>query len=196
MLMGGMGMYLLLTLITRYVQTPISAGYGFGASTFVAGLVLVPFSAMGFVAGRLMPRLRGRFQPPALLAASAGIVLIGFVIFAVARGQLIEPLVSMAVLGFGVGSFSSAMPAVILAVTPADETSSAMAFNQVVRSVGFSIGSAVGGLILAANTKSGHTFPIDSGYTTAAWIGVALMAFTAVISLFLPRTGLPPRTDP
>jgi predicted MFS family arabinose efflux permease len=142
-----------------------------------------------------MPRLRGRFQPPALLAASAGIAGIGFVIFAVARGRLIEPLVSMAVLGFGVGSFSSAMPAVILAVTPTDETSSAMGFNQVVRSVGFSIGSAVGGLILAANTESGHTFPIDSGYTTAAWIGVTLMAFTVVISLFLPRTDLPSRTD-
>jgi predicted MFS family arabinose efflux permease len=43
------------------------------------------------------------------------------------------------------------MPAVILTVTPIGETSSAMAFNQVVRSVGFSLGSAVGGLVLAAH---------------------------------------------
>jgi MFS family permease len=42
-LIGGMGMYLLLTIVTRYVQTPASAGYGFGVSTFVAGLALVPF---------------------------------------------------------------------------------------------------------------------------------------------------------
>jgi predicted MFS family arabinose efflux permease len=122
------------------------------------------------------------------LATSAGIVLVGFAVFAVARGRLIEPLVSMAVLGFGVGSFSSAMPSVILAVTPADETSSAMGFNQVARSVGFSVGSAIGGLILAANTVSRHTFPADGGYTTAAWIGAALMAMTGVISLFLPKS--------
>ena len=44
MLTAGIGMYLLLSLITRYVQTPIIAGYGFGLDTFQAGLVLVPFS--------------------------------------------------------------------------------------------------------------------------------------------------------
>ncbi len=33
MLVGGIGMYLLLTLITRYAQTPPGAGYGFGLST-------------------------------------------------------------------------------------------------------------------------------------------------------------------
>jgi hypothetical protein len=51
----------------------------------------------------------------------------------------------MAILGGGVGGFSAAMPSVILAVTPAGETSSAMSVNQVVRSVGFAIGSAVCG---------------------------------------------------
>ena len=40
MFVGGIGMYLLLTLITRYAQTPYGAGYGFGLTTFVAGLVL------------------------------------------------------------------------------------------------------------------------------------------------------------
>jgi hypothetical protein len=36
----------------------------------------------------------------------------------VARGGLAELLAAMAVLGLGVGSFSAAMPGVILAVTP------------------------------------------------------------------------------
>ena len=62
MLLGGIGMYLLLSLVTRYVQTPQSTGCG-----------------------------------------------------------------------FGVGVFSAAMPAAILAVTPPEETSSAMSFNQVIR---------------------------------------------------------------
>jgi hypothetical protein len=75
MLVGGVGMYLLLTLITRYAQTPRSAGYGFGLTTFVAGLVLVPFSLLGFVAGKLTPRLRERVGAPLLLAGSAIVVL-------------------------------------------------------------------------------------------------------------------------
>jgi len=159
MLIGGIGMYLLLTLITRFAQTPHAAGYGFGLSTFVAALVLVPFSALGFVAGKVTPRLRRRIGASRQLAASAVVVLAAFALFALARSNITELLIAMAILGFGVGSFSAAMPAVILAVTPEEETSSAMSFNQVVRSVGFSLGSAVGGLALSASSTTGPWTP-------------------------------------
>jgi len=191
MLVGGVGMYLLLTLITRYAQTPHSAGYGFGLTTFVAGLVLVPFSALGFAAGKLTPRVRERIGGPLLLAGSAVVVLGAFALFAAARSSLTELFVAMGVLGFGVGSFSAAMPGVILAVTPHSETSSAMSFNQVVRSVGFSLGSAIGGLVLAAGTDTGHLFPTDSAYTTAALVGIAAMAVAAMTSLALARRRAP-----
>jgi predicted MFS family arabinose efflux permease len=187
MFVGGIGMYLLLTLITRYAQTPPGAGYGFGLTTFVAGLVLVPFSVLGFVAGKLTPRVRARIGAPLLLAGSAVIVLAAFALFAAARSNLAELFVAMGVLGFGVGSFSAAMPGVILAVTPHSETSSAMSFNYVVRSVGFSLGSAVGGLVLAAGTDAGRIFPNDSAYTTAALVGIAAMAITTMTSLVLAR---------
>jgi MFS family permease len=187
MFVGGSGMYLLLTLITRYAQTPHSAGYGFGLTTFVAGLVLIPFSVLGFVAGKLTPRVRTRIDGPLLLAGSAAIVGGGFVLFATARSNLAELLAAMGVLGFGVGSFSAAMPGVILAVTPKSETSSAMSFNYVVRSVGYSLGSAIGGLVLAAGTATGRLFPNDDAYTTAALVGVAAMAITTMASLALAR---------
>ncbi|MGW4468022.1 MFS transporter [Micromonospora sp. NPDC004704] len=187
MFVGGSGMYLLLTLITRYAQTPNSVGYGFGLTTFAAGLVLVPFSVLGFIAGKLTPRVRERIDAPLLLAGSAVVVGGGFVLFAAERSNLAELLTAMGVLGFGVGSFSAAMPGVILAVTPKSETSSAMSFNYVVRSVGYSLGSALGGLTLAAGTDSGHLFPNDGAYTTAALIGIAAMAITALTSLTLAR---------
>ncbi|WP_410631245.1 MFS transporter [Amycolatopsis sp. cmx-4-83] len=194
MFAGGSGMYLLLTLITRYAQTPRSAGYGFGLDTFVAGLVLIPFSVLGFVAGKLTPRVRARIDGPLLLAGSAAIVGGGFVLFATARSGLAELLTAMGVLGFGVGSFSAAMPGVILAVTPQSETSSAMSFNYVVRSVGYSLGSAIGGLILAAGTGPGHVLPDDSAYTTAALVGIGAMAITTLTSLALARRRSPETT--
>ncbi len=140
MLTGGVGSYLLLSLITRYVQTPAAAGYGFGLNTFEAGLVLVPFSLL---------------------------------------------VIAISILGFGVGAFSAAMPAVILAATPKAETAGAMSVNQVVRSVGFSIGSALGGLILAAHTI--NVFPREAGYTTAAWTGAATTTATLLITATLRR---------
>ncbi|MET7282808.1 MFS transporter [Kribbella sp. NPDC005582] len=187
MFVGGIGMYLLLTLITRYAQTPDGAGYGFGLTTFVAGLILVPFSVLGFVAGKLTPRFRTRVADPLLLAGSAVVVGGGFALFAVARSNLAELFLAMGVLGFGVGGFSAAMPGVILAVTPKSETSSAMSFNYVVRSVGFSLGSAIGGLILAAGTGSGHLLPDDSAYTTAALVGIGAVTITTLASLVLAR---------
>ncbi|MEV4429535.1 MFS transporter [Streptomyces sp. NPDC049602] len=195
MFVGGIGMYLLLTLITRYAQTPHGAGYGFGLTTFAAGLVLVPFSVLGFAAGKLTPRVRKRVDAPSLLAGSAVVVGGGFMLFATARSNLAELFVAMGVLGFGVGGFSAAMPGVILAATPKSETSSAMSFNYVVRSVGYSLGSAIGGLILAGGTDTGHLFPNDSAYTTAALVGLSAMAITTVAGLALARQR-PPETSP
>jgi hypothetical protein len=112
-----------------------------------------------------------------------------------ARSNLAELLAAMGVLGFGLGSFSAAMPGVILAVTPKSETSSAMSSNYVVRSVGYSLGSAIGGLILAAGTGPGHLFPDDSAYTTAALVGIGAMAITTLTSLALARRRSP-ETNP
>jgi predicted MFS family arabinose efflux permease len=88
------------------------------------------------------------------------------------------------------------MPGVILAVTPERETSSAMSFNKVVRSVAFSLGSAFGGLMLAAGTNTGHSSPVDGAQTTAALIGIAAMALTAITSIALARQQAPKITPP
>jgi len=93
----------------------------------------------------------------------------------------------MAVLGFGVGTFSAALPAVILAVTPEAETASAMGVNQVVRSVGFSLGSALGGFVLAGYTTTDGLFPDPDGYTAAGWAGVLVTGLTVLAVLALRR---------
>lgn len=187
MFFGGIGMYLLLTLVTRYVQTPLSAGYGsgFSATVLLSGLVLVPFSIFGFVGGKLMPFLSRRMSSSAILASSSLVVFMGFVFFAMERFRFWESFVIIGLLGLGVGMFSAAMSNVIIRVTPTDETSSAMSFNQVVRSVAFSIGSALGGLLLSEYTPVGQSFPTELGYTTAAWIGSLTVLFSGIVSLGL-----------
>lgn len=58
-----------------------NAGYGFGLSTFVAGVVLVRFSALGSFSGKLTPRLRERIVALVLLGGSV-VVLVAFAVFA------------------------------------------------------------------------------------------------------------------
>jgi hypothetical protein len=73
-----------------------NAGYGFGRSTFVAGVVLVR-SQRGSFSGKLTPRLRERIVALVLLGGGSVVVLVAFAVFASAS--------------------HSAMPGIILAVT-------------------------------------------------------------------------------
>ncbi len=67
-LFAGVGMYLLMSMVTRFVQTPRRAGYGFGASVVVAGLVLLPLlgRAASPPAG-VAPLVARRLRPDAVL---------------------------------------------------------------------------------------------------------------------------------
>ncbi len=60
-----------------------------------------------------------------------------------------------------------------------------MGVNQVVRSTGFSLGSTLSALILAAYTQGGAVFPASQGYATTAWAGTAVTAVALVIALTL-----------
>lgn len=186
MLTSGVGMYLLFSLLTRYVQTPADAGYGFGLSGVLAGSALIPFSVLGFVAGRLTPWLAGHVPARWTFAIHAAFVVLAAVLFAIAPGSLIVTLMAMAVLGFGVGGVSAIMPRLVLDGVPRQETSSVLSINQIVRSVGFSIGSALAGLLLASATAAGALFPEEHGYPIAALWVLPLVLLSVVAVLFTP----------
>jgi predicted MFS family arabinose efflux permease len=183
MLTAGVGMYLLFSLFTRYVQTPASASYGLGLSGVLAGATLIPFSVFGVVAGRLTPELTKRLTARWTYGVYAATILFAAILFAVAPDSLIVTLVSMSVLGFGVGGISAVMPRLVLDGVPQDETSSVLSMNQIMRSVGFSIGSALTGLLLAIATQQGTLLPTDHGYTAAALYALPLVIISSAVAL-------------
>ncbi|MZD03538.1 MFS transporter, partial [Streptomyces sp. SID5785] len=147
-MVGGVGTYLLISLVTRYVQTPTSAGYGFGASIVVTGLLLVPFSAASLLTGRLV-RMLGRAATPArMLPLGCLLSLAALVCFLVARSSLWGIGTMMALAGLGVGVTFAVTPGLIVGGVPPQETGSAMSFNQVVKYIGYSTGSALSAVIL------------------------------------------------
>ncbi|MEO8907778.1 MAG: MFS transporter [Microbacteriaceae bacterium] len=171
MLIAGVGMYLLFSILIRYVQTPETAVYGFGLPGVLAGAALIPFSALGFVAGKLAPRFTSRYSGRGAYVAAAISVMVAAVLFAAASGSLIAVLVAMAILGFGVGGVSAVMPGLVLVDVPKPETASVLSINQIVRSIGFSIGSALAGLLLATATAPRALLPAVHGYVIAAlWV--------------------------
>jgi MFS family permease len=195
-MLGGVGVYLLLSLAIRLVQAPTDTGYGFGATVIVAGLMLTPFSATSFLASRTIPKIRQRISEGLLLPVSCALVMLCLIGFAFLRTELWEVFAIMAVAGYGVGAIYATAPAFIVAAVPPQVTTSAVSFNLVLRTIGFAIGSALAGLLLQAATPAGATEPTNSGYKLAALIGAAALAAAVTVTAALkPRKNKPAVAD-
>jgi predicted MFS family arabinose efflux permease len=179
-LLVGVTNYLLLASVPVLAQAPPPDG--FGASIVVAGLVLLPFSAASVLGGRLARLLADRVGRHVVLPVAAVVQSGAFVLYGLARGHLWELFVLMAVAGLGVGAAFAAFPSLIVSAVPASETGSATSLNQVLRYVGFAVGSALTATVLAGATPPGATAPTGSGYSTLAAIGFAVCLATAVLT--------------
>ncbi|MBS1676568.1 MAG: MFS transporter [Actinobacteria bacterium] len=184
----GVAMYMFLTVITEFVQTPSAEGFGFGASTLIAGLCLVPFSITSLLGSRLMTATLRRSGFRAALGIGGLAITAAGVFFALVHGALWQACVMMALLGIGFGFTFAAIPGLISRSVPQRELGSAMGFYQVVRSIGFSAGSALVASILASHAVAGSSFPGVDGYTTSLWAGAGIAVFATLVAVLLaPR---------
>jgi MFS family permease len=182
----GVAMYMNLSLIAEFVQTPGAVGYGFSASVVLAGLCLVPFSIATVGVSRTIPWLVDKVGQRAVLPLGSAVVALSSAFFAVFHGSLWQAFAMMAMLGVGVGWTYAAIPGILVAAVPEAETGSAMGFYQVVRYVGFSLGSALTASILAGNTAAGRHLPELGGYRLALWVSTAICVLAAILAWLLP----------
>jgi len=195
-LLVGLTNYLMLAGIPILAQAPVAHRAGFGTSIVVAGLILLPFSLASVAGGRIARLLADRFGPRIVLPLAGLVQGVAFVAFLVARTQLWELFVVMAVVGLGVGAAFAAFPALIISAVPQHETGSAMSLNQVFRYTGFAVGSALTATVLAASTPAGASSSASSGYGTIAWIGLAGSLTTAVLTWIIPARPSPVPGNP
>ncbi|MBF6331762.1 MFS transporter [Nocardia transvalensis] len=189
----GVAMYMVLSGVTEFVQSPRSGGFGFSASAVVAGLVLVPLSFFMLSSSRTLPTLVTRVGIRAVLTLGCLVAALGCGFFAVFHGALWQAFVMSGVLGVGLGTTFAAIPGLIVQAIPARETGSALGFYQVVRFTGFSMGSALTATILAARV-SGNGQPTVGGYTMVLWISAGICVIAAALAWFLPARSTRPIT--
>ena len=113
----------------------------------------------------------------ALTIATAG----GF--FALVHSALWQAFVTMGLVGVGFGFTFAAIPGIITRAVPEGETGSAMGFYQVVRAIGFSVGSALTASILAAHDAS------EQGFVVALWVAAAACVVAGVGAAVLTPSG-------
>ncbi|MFP5021583.1 MFS transporter [Pseudonocardia phyllosphaerae] len=181
----GAAMYMVLSAVTQFVQSPRSGGFGFSASAVTAGLVLVPLSMFMLGSSHLLPAVVTRLGGRAVLTLGCLVTSVGCGFFAVFHDALWQAFVMSAVLGVGLGTTFAAIPGVIVQAVPGRETGSAMGFYQVVRFAGFSMGSALTASVLAAHADAAGQPAID-GYILSLGASAGISALAALLAWLLP----------
>jgi MFS family permease len=171
----GAAMYIGLSISSLIAQAPASTGYGIALPVFWAGFVMFPLSVGSFTANRLVRRLSHRVRLTTLLPIGAGIIAAAGMLLWFAHTQLWEILAGMLALGLGMGAAYAAMPALIARSVANEELGSSVSFNQVLRTVGSSFGTAVSGAVLAANMAP-DLHPTGLGISATLEIGALLCA--------------------
>jgi len=182
----GVTMYLLMVMITQFVQLP---GIGLGETVFIAGLTLVPLSALSAVSSRAMPWVEDRIGTRMIIPLGSLAVAASAVMFAVAVDHLWQLFLVTGLLGVGFGFTFAAMPGLIVSAIPRSETGSAMGFYQVSRFVGFSVGSGVAVTLLRAFGDGNQ--PTLHAYHATALVAAGLGVVSAIIAWYLPGRPAP-----
>ena len=178
-LLVGIGMYAMFAFLPEFVQTPSSAGYGFGASITQSGLILLPSSVTMFAVGMFAGRLAARVGGKALIVAGCLIGVVSMGIIAFAHAQKWELYLATAILGIGFGLAFAAMSALIVSAVPPEQTGVASGMNANIRTIGGSIGAALMASIVTSNLEPGG-LPEESGYTAGfAMLGAGLILAAA-----------------
>lgn len=187
----GMGLYFAFLGLTQFVQTPRTAGYGFGAGVLQASVVyLLPGALTGFVVAMASGRFIDRFGARRILVVAAVAGIAGFVMLACLHDRpwqvIVAGMLANAYISLGYG----ALPALVVAEVGAEETGVATGMNAIARTVGSSTAAAVVAVLLG-HSGAGATAPPEAGFVTIFAAG----AVTAALALaFIAFSGSRPAT--
>jgi predicted MFS family arabinose efflux permease len=178
----AVGFYPLAPLVVRLAQTPPAAGYGFGAPVVVAAAMLTPFSLASFAASKIAARAVRRTSAELVVAVSCLVLIASALLFLFVRGTYAGIVAAMSLNGFGVGSVYAVNPLQITGGVPAAETGSAISFYQLIRTVAYSIASALSATILIVGTPARHALPASAAYSAAALVSTAVLVAALLVS--------------
>lgn len=185
-LLFGAGMYAIWSFLPGFVQTPSSAGYGFGASVTASGLLMLPMLLAMFVSGVLSGRLEPIVGAKALLTTGAALGALACAILALWHDQQWQIALVAGIFGLGIGLAFASMANLIVGSVPPEQTGAATGMNANIRTIGGSIGAAVTSVLVTGHLQPSG-LPYDSGYTHGFTLLAVLLLGAALAALLVPR---------
>ena len=184
-LLFGVGMYAGYAFLPQFLQTPERAGYGFGASVTVSGLLLLPQSLATFVVGLLSGRLAARYGSKRLLVVGAALSAVSQLALALVHDSPAQVLAATVLGGSAFGLAFAAMSNLVVEAVPRSQTGVASGMNANIRTVGGAIGGAVLGSVVTAGARA-DGLPVEAGYTSGFAVLAACSAVAALVAVLVP----------
>lgn len=167
--------YLAMSTSSLVAQAPLDTGYGIALPALWAGFVILPLAVGSFVASRIIGAAMARIALIDILVIGSAVITIGQLALLLLHTAVWQLLVGMLIVGLGMGIVFAASPVLVARRVALGEVGSAVSFNQVVKTIGATMGSALAGSIFAA-AVAGAGFPSAGGIGFAFSLGLAAAA--------------------
>ena len=185
-LLFGFGMFAMFITVPQFVQTPSSAGYGFGASVTQSGLYLLPFAVAMVIVAPLTGRLSARVGAKSVLVAGSLFAAACYLLLTIAHSAPWTIYAASGLLGIGIAMGFASMANLIIDAVPPDQTGVATGMNTNIRNIGAALGSGIAtSLVIARLQPDGY--PKEVGYVLAFAISGLALVVAAGAALTIPR---------
>lgn len=181
----GFGMFSAFGFLPQLLQTPVSSGYGFGASITESGRIMLPSAVMSFLVGFVAAYVVRRLGARVVIASGTLLTATSFASIALFHDTVSQIVAATVVQGIGSGLVFASIAGVVVASVPPSQTGVASGMNANIRTIGGAIGSAVmAGIITAQITAAG--LPQERGYVIGFWVLAAAMVVATLAALAIP----------
>jgi MFS family permease len=180
----GAGMYSSFVVFPQFAQLPKHTGFGFGASIVASSLYLLPSAlAMGLVAACAGTIARRVGSKVALIAGTVASTA-AFVYAILAHRHPYDMLITLTLLGVGIGLAFAALGNLIVQAVPPTQTGVASGMNTVMRTLGGALGSQLAATFIADHMA--HGFPTLTGFLDSYAMETVFLVVCVLASLLVP----------
>lgn len=187
----GFSLFVPLLVFPQKLELPAAFG-GLSMTQLTVSLLLVPMGLAMVLMSPLVGQLERRWGAKRLVFSGALLLALGYALTLSFPPSVFLVLLAGVIIGAGTGLGFAAMPALIMAIVPPQETGSANGLNALGRTLGTAIAAAVTAGVLgnALVTIDGVTAPAQEGFNTVFVIALGASVLCAVLSALIPT---PPR---
>jgi len=186
---SGMGSYLVMFGVLLLVPFYLERGLGFGTARSGLELMAMPL-AFGLVApfaGRLADRVGAR----PLTVAGMAVVACGLVVLGATRPPTVWFLVLLALVGFGMGIFTSPNNASVMGACPSSQAGVGSGVLNMTRGMGTALGLALtGSVFTVAGGDSGSMSGAAHAFSVTAYLLAGVAGLSGIVSLLRSKGAL------